>query len=65
MEVQHWQQFICPGCKPLITSVGLALRAMPITTRVERDGAMAALRTGIYVAAQSSCTAVLDGTQNL
>lgn len=65
MEVQHGQQFVRTGCKPLLTSIGLALRAMPITTRVERDGAMAALRTGIDMAAQRSCTAVLNGTQNL
>jgi hypothetical protein len=64
MEVRHWQKFVRTVSKPLITSVGLALRAMPITTRVERDGTMAALRTGIEMAAQSGRPAMLDCTQN-
>ncbi len=64
MKVLDGQQFLCAQLNPFIASVDLALRTMPVTTRVERDGSMTTLRTAIHMAAQGRSTAVLDGTQH-
>jgi hypothetical protein len=64
MKVRDWQQFVCTEFNPLLASVDLALRAMPIAARVERDGSMTALRTGINMTAQRCCTTVLDGAKH-
>src|SRR3954449_11632328 len=64
MKVLDGQEFLCAQLNPLVASVDLALRTMPVTTRVERDGSMATLSTAIHMAAQSRSAAVLDGTQH-
>ena len=50
--------------EPLITCVRQALRAVPIATRVERDGAMAARGTAIEMPAQGGGPAVRDGAKH-
>lgn len=65
MKIRHRQQFLGANFQPLIAGIGLALGAMPIATRVERDGSMTALRTGIDVAAQRCRTAMLNSAQHL
>src|SRR6266542_626389 len=51
--------------EPLVARVRQTLRAMPIATRVERDGAMAAGGTAIEMPAQRGSTTPLDRPQHL
>src|SRR4051794_37348173 len=64
MKVLYGQQFLCAQLNPLLASVDLALRTMPVTTRVERDGLMTTLRAAIHMATQGRSAAVLDSTQH-
>jgi hypothetical protein len=50
MKVLHRQQFVGAEFNPLVAGIDLTLWAVPIPARVERDGSMAALRTGIHMA---------------
>ena len=63
--VSHWQKLLLPRSKPLITYVGLTLWAMPVSTRVIRDGLMTAAVALIAMAAERSCAATRDGVQHL
>ena len=63
MGVPHREQLAFTLGEPLITRVRQTLRAVPIATRVERDGAMAAGGTPIEMRAQGRGPAVRDGTQ--
>ena len=58
------QQLLLAGCQPLVTSVGLALRAMTIAARVVRDGLMAAPITLVPVSAERGRAAALDGSKH-
>ena len=58
------QQLLLAGCQPLVTSVGLALRAMTIAARVVRDGLMAAAVTLVPVSAERGRAAALDGSEH-
>src|SRR3954451_20765940 len=64
MEVRYRQHLGGACSKPFIASVGLTLRAMPISTRVKRDGVMTTLRTAVFVSAERSGAAVLNSTKN-
>jgi len=50
--------------EPALASLSLALRAVPVSTGVIRDGLMAASRTSIDVTAQRRRPATPDGAQN-
>ena len=64
VEIRDGKQV--PGSlrQPLLAGVGLAFWAMPISTRVIRDGLMAASGTPVQVAAESCRAAVPDGAQH-
>jgi hypothetical protein len=64
MDVVDRKQFVAACGDPLVASLGLTLRAMPIPAGVEEDGAMAALRTLIPVASERCRAAVLDGSEH-
>ena len=64
MHVADRQQFFAAFRQPLVASVGLALRAMPVAAGVERDGLMAASGTAIQVATECCRAAKLDGVQH-
>lgn len=63
VNVVDRQQLCATFGEPLFTSVGLALRTMPRTARVERDGLMTAMAAPIQVATERCRAAVLDGKQ--
>jgi len=58
------QQLLLAGCQPLVTSVGLALRAMTIAARVVRDGLMVTAFTLVAVSAECGRAAALDGSEH-
>jgi hypothetical protein len=64
MDVVDRKQFVAACGDPLVASLGLTLRAMPIAAGVEEDGAMAAFRTLIPVASERCRAAVLDGSEH-
>src|SRR6187402_2816705 len=64
VNVLHRQQLCATFGEPLFTSVGLALRTMPGTARIERDGLMTALVAPIQMATERCRAAVLDGKQH-
>jgi hypothetical protein len=63
VNVLHRQQLCATFGEPLFTSVGLALRTVPGTARIERDGLMTALAAPVQVATERCRAAVLDGKQ--
>jgi ribosomal protein S12 methylthiotransferase accessory factor YcaO len=63
MDVARGQKFTLPRLKPTIASVRLTLGTVPVSAGVERDGAMAAARTLIEMAAERRCAAALNGSQ--
>jgi len=63
VHIGDGQQFLAARREPLISGVGLTLRTMPGTTRVER-GLMAAMATAIEVSTECRRAAVLDGKQH-
>jgi hypothetical protein len=65
MEVSCGQDFLLACRQPTLARLCLALRAMPVTARVIRDGLMTATGTQIEMTTQSCRAAVLDGTQDL
>ena len=64
MGVPDRQQLAFTLGEPLVARVRQALRAVPIATRVERDGAMAARGTAIEMPAQGGGPAVRDGAEH-
>src|SRR5579863_6238357 len=64
MEVAHGQQLLLTGGKPLVARSRLALRAMPVTTGIIRDGLRAAARTLISMAAQRCGAAACNGLEH-
>src|ERR1700751_323297 len=64
VHIRHIQQFRIAGGEPLVTSVGLALWAMAVATRVVGDDLLAAARALIQMAAERGRAATLDGSQH-
>ena len=64
MVVDNRQQLLLPSAKPLLSCIGLALGAMAVTTRVERDGLVTAMIALVTMPAQSSGAAANDGIEN-
>jgi len=60
MKVVGCQKLAFTSGQPAFARLRLALRAVPVTAGVVRDGLMAALRTGIDMAAQRSRAAALN-----
>src|SRR5689334_22807719 len=58
------QQFLFTLNEPLVASVGLALSAMAVTTRVVGDSLLAAASALIQMAAQRRRATTLDGPQH-
>jgi hypothetical protein len=54
-----------PRGKPTLARLGLALGAVPIATRIIRDGLKSALGAGIEVASERSGAAVQQGAKDL
>ena len=65
VEVGHGKQVLLTPRKPALTRLGLALRAVPVATRVIRDGLEIASRAGIQMASESSRAASGDGSQHV
>ena len=63
VKVRGGQQFLFPCGEPALACLGLALGAVPITTRVVRDGLKSALGAGIEVASERGGPAVLNGSE--
>ena len=63
MGVAGGQQFPAARLEPAVARVGLALRTMPVATRVEGDGAMPAAGTVIDVTAERGGPATDDGSR--
>src|ERR1700736_3667533 len=63
MNVADRQQFFASFGEPLVASIGLTLRAMPIAAGVERDGFMATSGATIQVATEWCRAAKLDGIE--
>src|SRR3981189_811712 len=64
VEIGHGEEVFGSFREPLLTGVGLALWAMPISARVIRNGLVAASRASVQMAAESWRTAVPDGPQH-
>jgi hypothetical protein len=52
MDVARWEKLLAARCEPAIASSCLTLRAVPISARVERDGAMSAASAFIEMSAE-------------
>src|SRR5258707_3982667 len=65
MDVRHRQKVPAARIEPAVTGVGLALRTMPISTRVIGDGLIVATGTCINMSAEYGCSAVQDGVKHL
>jgi hypothetical protein len=63
MEIGNLEQFLLSRGEPALTSLCLALRAVPISTGVIGDGLMTAVGTLIDVPSQSRCAAAGDSPQ--
>ena len=64
MVVSDREEFVLSGGEPLITPVRQTLRAMPVPTGVERDGAPPARGTTIEMSAQRRHPAARDGAEH-
>ena len=64
MSVGRSEQFGAPGGQPAVARLALALRAVPVATRVIGDGAMAAAGALIQMAAHRGGAAPLDGDED-
>src|SRR5271169_7155009 len=64
MSVRCSQQLGAPRGQPAVACLALALRAVPVATRVIGDGAMAAAGALIQMAAHRGGAAPLDGYQD-
>src|SRR6266571_7886488 len=65
MNVRYGQKIPAARIEPAVTGVGLALRTMPVSTRVIGDGLIAATGTCINMSAECRCSAVQDGGKHL
>ena len=66
VAIRDRQKLGRPCLQSLVSRCGLALRAMPISTRVVRDGLMRAVITLLHVSAQrggAACADVSEGSQ--
>ena len=63
VEVVGGQEFALPGRQPSFTSLGLALRAVPVATRIVGDRLISALGTSIEVASERGGAAVLKSSE--
>lgn len=61
MKIADAEQLVGASCEPLVAGVGLALWAVPVATREEGDGAVAASGALIEMTAERCRAAVLDG----
>src|SRR5215469_16754453 len=64
MDIAGGQQVPATRCQPAVTSIGLALWAMPIAAGVEGDGAMPAAQTLIDMATECPGSASQNGVEN-
>src|SRR5712692_2049871 len=64
VEIADVQQFLLSISQPAVTSVGEALRAVPIAARVIRDGAMTATGATIQMTTECRRAAMFDGSQH-
>jgi hypothetical protein len=64
VKIRNGEHFLLTGSEPSLARLRLTLRAMPITAGVIRDGLMAALRTGIEMAAQCRRAAAGNRSQH-
>ncbi len=64
VHIREIQQFRVAGSEPLVTSIGLALWAVAVTTRVVGDGLLTAARALIQMAAERGRAAALDSPQH-
>ena len=65
VKVRSGQQFLFPSGDPARARLGLTLGAVPITTRIIRDGLKSALRAGIEVTSERGGAAVLQGAEGV
>jgi len=61
MKIADAEQLLGVSAEPLVAGVGWAPGAVPVATREERDGAMAAPGALIEMTAERCCAEVLDG----
>ncbi len=64
MSVGRSEQFGAPGGQPAVARLALALRAVPVATRVIGDGAMTTAGALIQMTAHRGGAALLDGYQD-
>jgi hypothetical protein len=64
VEVVAGEQFLGTRSQPLVASIGLTFWAMPISARVERDGAIAALRALVQMPTQRCGAAAGNRTEH-
>ena len=64
VHVAGGQQLPFPRLKPALAGVALASGAMPVATRVVRDGSMSAVRALIAMSTQRGGAATRDGLQH-
>ena len=62
--IRRGQDFLFAGSQPTLARLCLALGAMPITARIIGDGLVTTAGTGVEMATQSCCAAVLDSTEH-
>src|ERR1700730_6782675 len=65
MEVAGGEKLALASCEPMFARLRLALRTVPVATRVIGDGLVTAFRTGIDMTAQRSRAAALNGPKGL
>src|SRR5215467_8436292 len=65
MGIAHRQQFPATRRQPAVARVGLALWTVPVSARVERDGAIPAAGALVDVTAKLRGATEDDGSQNL
>ncbi len=64
MHVARGKEFLLAIGQPTLTRVALTLRAVPISARVVRDGAVSAAGALVDVATKRSRAAAFDGSQH-
>src|SRR5580700_1508131 len=65
VDVRHGQKVPAARLEPAVAGVGLALRTMPVPTRVIGDGLIVATEPCINMSAESWCSAVKNGGKHL
>src|SRR5437867_13397418 len=64
VEVVGGQEFALPGRQPACTSLGLALRAVPVTTGIVGDRLISAWGTSIEVSSERGGAAVVNSSED-